>query len=91
MQAPDVDETRSSPTPEPTLATGETDDAAPPEEGSLYPAVVAAGVTLLLFGFSAGVVFAGAGALLLALGVGGWIGEVRPPLGEGEKGSGPDA
>jgi hypothetical protein len=40
---------------------------------------VAGGVTLLLFGLSAGGAIAAAGALLVALGVAAWIGELRPP------------
>ena len=49
------------------------------EGHSLAPAVVAGGVTLLLFGLSAGGAIAAAGALLVALGVAAWIGELRPP------------
>jgi hypothetical protein len=46
---------------------------------SLAPAVVAGGITLLLFGLSAGAALVAAGALLLALGIAAWIGELRPP------------
>jgi len=44
---------------------------------SIWPAVVALGVALLMFGFITGLVYTIAGALALILGLGGWIGDIH--------------
>ena len=44
---------------------------------SVWPAVVALGVALLLFGIIISLVFSAVGFLVLVLGLGGWIGELR--------------
>jgi hypothetical protein len=44
---------------------------------SVWPCVVALGVALALFGLATSLAFTAAGALVLALGVGGWIGDLR--------------
>jgi hypothetical protein len=38
---------------------------------------LAAGMTLLLFGFVSGLLFSAAGVALMAIAIGGWIGELR--------------
>jgi hypothetical protein len=44
---------------------------------SVWPATLAAGITLLLFGVVGGVFFGASGAALIALALAGWIGELR--------------
>ncbi len=42
---------------------------------SLWPAILAAGITLLLFGVLAGWPFSAIGALLMIVALAGWVGE----------------
>ncbi len=44
---------------------------------SLWPAVLAAGITLLLFGVVAGWPFSLVGALVMVVALAGWVGENR--------------
>ncbi len=44
---------------------------------SLWPLTTAAGLALLLFGVVAGLPFVASGAVCLALGIGGWIAQLR--------------
>ena len=44
---------------------------------SLWPAACAAGVTLLAFGVVTTLAFSVAGAFVLAVGIAGWVGELR--------------
>ena len=44
---------------------------------SLWPAACAAGVALLAFGVVTTLAFSVAGALVLAVAIGGWVGELR--------------
>jgi hypothetical protein len=44
---------------------------------SVYPVVVAAGIALLAFGLLTSIVFCPLGLVVLASGLGGWIGELR--------------
>ena len=45
--------------------------------GSLWPVVLAAGITLLLFGILTSVAFSAAGLAVTAAGIVGWIRELR--------------
>ncbi len=76
--------TRNSPSPPAHLSPGEGGIASPASpvvrEGprpSLWPVTLAAGMTLLLFGFVSGLLFSAAGVALMAIAIGGWIGELR--------------
>lgn len=42
---------------------------------SIWPAMVALGVTILMFGFVAGLIYSAAGVVILLLGLSGWIGD----------------
>ena len=46
-------------------------------EPSIWPVVLALGITLLLFGVVSSYVFSAAGVLLIAGALAGWIGELR--------------
>jgi hypothetical protein len=55
----------------------ESDTESKPPAGSLWPVVLAAGITLLLFGVLTNVAFSAAGLAVTAAGIVGWIGELR--------------
>lgn len=44
---------------------------------SVWPATVAGGVTLLAFGVPTGLYFSALGLVIVAIGIGGWIQELR--------------
>lgn len=57
--------------------TGESHEHPELPAPTIWPAVLAAGVTLLAFGLLTSLVFAVVGALVFALGLGGWVWEIR--------------
>ena len=50
---------------------------------SVWPCVVALGISLALFGIVTSLVFTAAGLAGLALGIGGWISELRKEVRDG--------
>jgi hypothetical protein len=48
-----------------------------PSTGSLWPVVLAAGITLLLFGVLTSIAFSAAGLAVTVAGIVGWVGELR--------------
>jgi hypothetical protein len=59
------------------VSTGPAQDAAPVSESSIWPMVLAGGLTLLLFGVPTSLPFSVVGAGIMAIALRGWIGELR--------------
>ena len=58
-------------------STRRTQEPAPVPEASIWPMVLAGGLTLLLFGLPTSLAFSVLGAAVMAIALRGWIGELR--------------
>lgn len=59
----------------------DTADAVTMPRPTVAPMILALGITLLAFGVVAGVAFLVVGAVLLVIGIGGWVGQLLPGVG----------
>jgi len=85
------DSLEAGPTLKPPAQRGQFQDAAPPElpsewtvlppeplpEPTIWPAALALGITFLVWGFVTSLIITGAGGLLFAVALAGWIRDIR--------------